>query len=136
MNDYKKMIIQMLNKINSERTLKRIYNFICRVTIQHPIDGCTFWRPWFLRGVFSASGEHSVWPLCTFFICMPAIRYFKISFVQVYNFLLFWIVTNNLIVGFGLDRTLQVNISYINKTLRGYFSLFSTRRRSSCWQHI
>lgn len=42
MNDYKKMIIQMLNKINSERTLKRIYNFICRVTIQHPIDGCTF----------------------------------------------------------------------------------------------
>lgn len=31
MNDYKKMIIQMLNKINSERTLKRIYNFICRL---------------------------------------------------------------------------------------------------------
>lgn len=31
MNDYKVMIIKMLDKINNEHTLKRIYNFICRL---------------------------------------------------------------------------------------------------------
>jgi hypothetical protein len=29
MTDYKKMIIEMLDKIHSEGVLKRIYNFIC-----------------------------------------------------------------------------------------------------------
>lgn len=31
MTNYKKMIIKMLGKINNEHTLKRIYNFICRL---------------------------------------------------------------------------------------------------------
>lgn len=31
MNDYKKMIMEMLDKIESKQTLKRIYNFICKL---------------------------------------------------------------------------------------------------------
>lgn len=31
MNDYKKMIIKMLDKISDENALKRIYNFICKL---------------------------------------------------------------------------------------------------------
>lgn len=34
MNDYKKMIIEMLDKIQSEVMLKRIYNFICRLYLK------------------------------------------------------------------------------------------------------
>lgn len=32
--NYKQMIIEMLGKINSEATLKRIYNFICRMYLR------------------------------------------------------------------------------------------------------
>lgn len=31
MADYKKMIVEMLEKIHNEAVLKRIYNFICRL---------------------------------------------------------------------------------------------------------
>lgn len=31
MTDYKKMIVDMLEKIESEQILKRIYNFICKL---------------------------------------------------------------------------------------------------------
>lgn len=34
MTDYKKMIIEMLDKIQSEAVLKRIYNFICRLYLK------------------------------------------------------------------------------------------------------
>ena len=34
MTDYKKMIIEMLDKIHSEAVLKRIYNFICRLYLK------------------------------------------------------------------------------------------------------
>jgi hypothetical protein len=32
--NYKQMIIEMVDKINSETTLKRIYNFICRMYLR------------------------------------------------------------------------------------------------------
>lgn len=32
--NYKQMIIEMLDKINGEATLKRIYNFICRMYLR------------------------------------------------------------------------------------------------------
>lgn len=35
MNDYKKMIIEMLDKIHSEAVLKRIYNFICKLYLRN-----------------------------------------------------------------------------------------------------
>lgn len=31
MTDYKKMIVEMLDKIENIQTLKRIYNFICKL---------------------------------------------------------------------------------------------------------
>ena len=34
MDDYKQMITEMLNKIQSEAMLKRIYNFICRLYLK------------------------------------------------------------------------------------------------------
>ena len=34
MNEYKKMIAEMLDKIQSEATLKRIYNFICKIYLK------------------------------------------------------------------------------------------------------
>lgn len=34
MTDYKKMIIEMLDKIESVDTLKRIYNFICKLYVR------------------------------------------------------------------------------------------------------
>lgn len=32
--NYKQIIIEMLDKINSEATLKRIYNYICRMYLR------------------------------------------------------------------------------------------------------
>jgi hypothetical protein len=32
--NYKQMIIEMVDKINSEATLKRIYNLICRMYLR------------------------------------------------------------------------------------------------------
>ena len=32
--NYKQMIIEMVDKINSEAALKRIYNFICRMYLR------------------------------------------------------------------------------------------------------
>ena len=34
MNNYKKMILVMLEKIECEKTLKRIYNFICKIYLR------------------------------------------------------------------------------------------------------
>lgn len=34
MTDYKKMIVDMLDKIKSEALLKRIYNYICKLYLK------------------------------------------------------------------------------------------------------
>lgn len=34
MMDYKKMIIEMLEKIKNDNTLKRIYNYICKLYLK------------------------------------------------------------------------------------------------------
>lgn len=34
MTDYKKLIIEMLDKIQNESVLKRIYNFICKLYLR------------------------------------------------------------------------------------------------------